>query len=77
MTIAAVVDAKARRDRFVGTPVVASLDAVSGGFDALVITDLESTQDATKAALTALEAERVFVPALLGLRRGRAMEGVA
>jgi DNA-binding MarR family transcriptional regulator len=77
MTIAAVVDANARRDRFVGTPVVASLDAVPGGFDALVITDLEATQQATKAALTALEAERVFVPALLGLRRDRAMEGVA
>jgi DNA-binding MarR family transcriptional regulator len=77
MTIAAVVDANARRDRFVGTPVVASLDAVPGGFDALVITDLGATQQATKAALTALEAERVFVPALLGLRRDRAMESVA
>jgi DNA-binding MarR family transcriptional regulator len=77
ITIAAVVDANARRDRFVGTPVVASLDAVPGGFDALVITDLEATQQATKAALTALEAERVFVPALLGLRRDRARESVA
>lgn len=77
ITIAAVVDAKARRDRFVGTPVVPSLDAVPGGFDALVITDLESTRDTAKAALTALEPERVLVPALLGLRPNRAMEGVA
>jgi DNA-binding MarR family transcriptional regulator len=77
ITIAAVVDTKARRDRFVGTPVVASLDAVPGGFDALVITDLESTRDAEKAALTALEPERVLVPALLGLRLNRTMESIA
>ena len=76
VTIAAVVDPKTTRDRFVGTPVVASLDSVPGGFDALVITDLASTRD-TKAALTAFDAERVFVPALLGLRPNRAMETVA
>jgi hypothetical protein len=56
---------------------VASLDAVPGGFDALVITDLASTRDTVKAALTALEEERVFVPALLGLRPDRTMESVA
>src|SRR5690348_3240323 len=77
MTIAAVVDPKARRDRFVGTPVVASFDAVPGGFEAVVIADLASTRDSVKAALTALDAERVFVPALLGLRPDRAMESVA
>ena len=77
ITIVVVVDAKAGRDRFVGIPVVASLDAVPGGFDALVITDLTSTRDTVKAALTALEAERIFVPALLGLRPDRAMESVA
>ena len=77
ITIVAVVDAKARRDRFVGAPVVASLDTVPGGFDALVVTDLASTRDTVKAALTVLEAERVFVPALLGLRPDRAMESVA
>ena len=77
ITIVAVVDAKARQDRFVGTPVVASLDAVPGGFDALVITDLQDTRDTVKAALNGLEVERVFVPALLGLRPDRAMESVA
>jgi DNA-binding MarR family transcriptional regulator len=77
ITIVAVVDAKARRDRFVGAPVVASLDAVAGDFDALVITDLASTRDTVKAALTAVEAERIFVPALLRLRLGRARESVA
>jgi hypothetical protein len=56
---------------------VASIDAVSGGFDALVITDLQVSRDTMKAALTAVKPERVFVPALLGLRRDRAMESVA
>jgi DNA-binding MarR family transcriptional regulator len=74
MTIAAVVDAKARGDRFVGIPVVASLDAVSGGFDAVVITDLESTRATTIATLTGLEVERVLVPPLLGVRLDRAVE---
>lgn len=77
ITIVAVVDAKARRDRFVGIQVVASLDAVPGGFDALVITDLATTRDTVQAALTSLDAERIFVPALLGLRPGRAKENVA
>jgi DNA-binding MarR family transcriptional regulator len=76
ITIVAVVDANARTDRFVGTPVVASIDAVLGGFDALVITDLQASRDSTKAALTAVEPDRVFVPALLGPRRDQAMESV-
>jgi DNA-binding MarR family transcriptional regulator len=76
ITIVAVIDAGAGRDRFVGTPVVASIKEVPGGFDAVVITDLKATRDAVKAILTALEAERVFVPALLGLRPDRAMESV-
>src|SRR5690348_1994053 len=45
ISIVAVVDAKAKQDRFVGTPVVASIDAVPGGFDALVITDLQTTRE--------------------------------
>jgi DNA-binding MarR family transcriptional regulator len=77
ITIVAVVDAKAMTDRFVGAPVVASIDAVPGGFDALVVTDLGATRETIRAALSALEAERVFVPALLGLRLDRAMETIA
>jgi len=77
ITIVAVVDTEATRDRFVGIPIVRSLDAVPGGFDALIITDLASTRETMKAALTALEAERVFVPVLLRMGPDRAMEGVA
>src|SRR5262249_8606934 len=77
ITIAAVVDAEAKRDRFVGAPVVPSLDVVPGGFDALVITDLATTRETMKAALTGLEVERIFVPALLGMHPDGAMESVA
>ena len=68
VTIVVVVDPKAQSDRFVGAPVVASFNVVPGGFDALVVTDLEATRETVNAALTVLEAERVFVPALLGVR---------
>jgi DNA-binding MarR family transcriptional regulator len=77
VTIVAVVDAKARSGRFVGAPIVASIDAVPGDFDALVVTDLQATRETLKVVLGALEVERVFVPALLGLRLDRAMESVA
>src|SRR5262245_58392774 len=77
VSIVAVIDAKANGDRFVRTPIVVSIDAVPGGFDALLITDLEATRETVKAAHSALEAERVFVPALLGLRLDRAVEGLA
>jgi DNA-binding MarR family transcriptional regulator len=77
ITIVAVVDAKARSDRFVGAPVVASIEAVSGDFDALVVTDLQATRETLKTVLSTLEAERVFIPALLGLRLDGAMESVA
>ena len=45
MTIAAVVDAATASERFVGTPVVKSIEAVPGGFDALVVTDLRATRE--------------------------------
>jgi len=77
VTIVAVVDGKTGTDRFVGAPLVASLDAVPGDFDALVVTDLQATPESVKAALNAIGVERVFVPALLGLRLDRAMESVA
>jgi len=50
---------------------VASIDAVPGGFDAAVVTDLGATRETIRAALGALGAERVFIPALLGLRLDR------
>jgi DNA-binding MarR family transcriptional regulator len=77
VSIVAVVDPKATTERFVGTPVATSIESVLGGFDALVVTDLGATRETVKAARTALDSERIFVPALLRLRLDRAVEGVA
>ena len=77
IAIVAVVDAKSESIRFVGTPVVKSTAAVPGGFDALVVTDLQATAELVKAVVDQLDADRVLVPALLGVRLKRATESAA
>lgn len=77
VSIIAVVDAKSTADRFVGSSVVSSLAAVPEKFDALVVTDLQATRESVKAVSDQFAAERVLVPALLGMRLGRATESVA
>jgi|ERR1700733_1184465 len=77
ITIVAVMDAKSTSDRFVGTSVVQSLAAVPGGFDALVVTDLQATRESVKSVADGLDADRVLVPALLGIRLNRATESAA
>jgi hypothetical protein len=77
VTIVAVIDGKSTSDRFVGAPVVPSIAAIAGGFDAVVITDLKATPDSVRAVIEQLDAERVLVPALLGIRINRPMESVA
>jgi DNA-binding MarR family transcriptional regulator len=71
ITIVAVVDGKSAHDRFVGTPVVPSIEAVPGGFDALVVTDLQATRESVQAAAGQIGADRVLVPALLGIQLDR------
>lgn len=77
IAIAAVIDAKPKNDRFVGIPVVGTIAAVPGGFDALVVTDLQATRESVRACVDKVEAERVFVPALLGIRLNRLSESAA
>jgi DNA-binding MarR family transcriptional regulator len=77
IAIVAVVDAKSTSDRFVGTPVVDSFDAVPGGFDAVVVTDLQTTHESLQAVAAVIDVERVLVPALLGNRINPAREIVA
>ncbi len=77
ISIVAVVDAKSANDRFVGTPVVKSIAAVPGGFDAVVVTDLQATRESVNAIADQVEAERVLVPALLGIRLNRPAESAA
>src|ERR1700733_4349104 len=62
ITIVAVVDAKSANDKFVGAPVVKSLAAVPGGFDALVVTDLQATREFVAAVSDQIDAERILVP---------------
>lgn len=77
VAIVAVVDGKSAVDRFVGAPVVQSFAAIPGGFDVVVITDLEATPELVRAVIDQLDAERVLVPALLGIRLNRATESAA
>lgn len=65
--IIAVVDAVAAPGKFVGVDVVASYDAVSQAFDAVLVTDFGSARDAYDAAAAACGAKPVLAPALLGL----------
>jgi hypothetical protein len=77
ITIVAVVDAKSTSGRFVGAPVVPALAAVAEGFDALVVTDLQATLESVNFVVSQLDADRVLVPDLLGIRFRRAAEGAA
>jgi DNA-binding MarR family transcriptional regulator len=77
ITIVAVIDAKSANEKFVGTPVVKSIAAVPGGVDALVVTDLQATRESIAAVTAQIEAERILVPALLGIRLNRQAESAA
>jgi hypothetical protein len=75
--IVAVVDAKYGNSRFVGTPVVDSIAALAGDFDAAVVTDLQATRESVQAVASQFDVDRVLVPALLGIRLNRSTESAA
>jgi DNA-binding MarR family transcriptional regulator len=77
IAIVAVVDPKSASGRYIGTPVVKSIAAVPGGFDALVVTDLQATRESVQAVAAELDAGRVLVPALLGIRFKSTTESAA
>jgi DNA-binding MarR family transcriptional regulator len=77
IAIVAVVDDKSANSRFVGTPVVNTIAAVAGDFDAVVVTDLQATRQSVQSVINQLDADRVFVPALLGVRRDQTTESAA
>jgi DNA-binding MarR family transcriptional regulator len=68
VSIGAVVDARSDLSKFIGVPLVKSLDDVVGAFDAVLVTDIVATQDTISAAIAHLGAERVLVPELLAPR---------
>jgi predicted transcriptional regulator len=66
--ISAVVDAKSDVPNFVGVPVVPSFDAAGEAPDAVLITDLAAPFETFETAVERFGTQRVFAPALLGLR---------
>lgn len=70
ITIVAVVDPASDVSRFFGVEACKSYDDVKQAFDAVVVTDVTSARASYDAAVKAGGADRVFVPALLGLREG-------
>jgi DNA-binding MarR family transcriptional regulator len=68
VTIAAVVDPKATATRFMGVPVVTSFDALTIQIGAVIVTDLSAPHQTFDGAAGRFGLERVWSPALLGLR---------
>jgi hypothetical protein len=66
VTISAIVDMNAPHSRFVGLPVVKSLDEIKGQVDAVIVTDMKAPRETISAAVRRLGADCVLVPDLLG-----------
>jgi DNA-binding MarR family transcriptional regulator len=77
IAIVGVVDPNYGNSHFVGTPVVDSIAALAGDFDAAVVTDLQATRESVQAVASQLDPDRVLVPALLGIRLNRSTESAA
>jgi predicted transcriptional regulator len=75
--VVAIVDARSEGGRFVGVEVFASYSDVTTGFDAIIVTDVARAQAAYEQAVAAASADRVLVPALLGLRPPKSAEDAA
>lgn len=69
--IVALIDAETKPGRFLGIPLVTSIDAVDGNFDAVVITDLVGAYESWTLAAAAVGGDRVLLPRLLGIMKDR------
>src|SRR5579862_7818473 len=65
--IVGIVDPKSTQKRFVGLPVYSSYGEVAGGFDAVVITELQTPGDAYAESVKRAGIDHVLAPRLLGL----------
>lgn len=72
IAVAAVVDAATPAERFAGAPVCRDLDALAPPPDAVLVTDMGNAIATVHAAVAKFGAERVLVPALLGIDPGAA-----
>jgi DNA-binding MarR family transcriptional regulator len=73
--IAAVVDAAVAAERFAGAPVVRHMDALAPPPDAVLLTDMQRPAATWQDAVARFGAERVLVPALLGVASGELQDG--
>ena len=67
-SITAVVDANVAAERFAGAPVVCNIDLLAPPPDAVLVTDMHAAAATLEAAMAKFGAERVLVPALLGIQ---------
>jgi DNA-binding MarR family transcriptional regulator len=74
-TIAAVVDAGVKAERFAGAPVVRNLEELAPLPDALLVTDIQNATTTLRDAVVKFGAERVLAPALLGVQPDDMAEG--
>jgi DNA-binding MarR family transcriptional regulator len=65
--VVAAVDGACGRSKFVGVAVFSSFDRLTMPFDAVVVTAFPNAGDVWRDARSRFDAERVFVPPLLGL----------
>ena len=72
--IVAVVQGGAKQKQFIGIPVFDSYDTVPSPFDAVMVTDMTDVRNTCETAVDSFGAERVLVPALLRIGRGRKNE---
>ena len=68
ISIVAVVDPAANGSRFIGLPIVSSFGAIKDEVDAIMVTDLTTTQQTCQAARSHFDFDRVLVPELLRVR---------
>lgn len=68
LEIVAVVDPKATPTNFMGVLVVPSFEQVAAPIEAIIVTDLAAPRETFDGAVERFGAERVWAPALLGLR---------
>ena len=73
--ITAVVDADLEAKRFAGAPVVRDMDLLAPPPDAVLVTDMRAAAATVRAAVAKFGAERVLVPALLGVQPGGSRRG--
>jgi DNA-binding MarR family transcriptional regulator len=76
LVVTAVVDPTLTSRRFAGAPVVSDLDLMVPPPDGVLVTDMRCSNTTLQTVIAKFGAERVLVPALLGVRTGDLRRGL-